>query len=123
MTKAKRRHGYIDEGPTPAEVRATDPTPRPQRRKKNTRRWCRGKEGVEHVLETRLDKYAVYRRERDPHALICYRAEWWPRRWWCSHERACVNCGKILVISLEDDCPDFTTDVTYHRRKKTDDKE
>lgn len=114
MTKAKDRHGYVD-WPRRDDVRATDPPPRPQRRRKNTRRWCRGKEGVEHVTEVRLSKDATYRAERGMPST-CYRAEWYDRRWWCSHEEVCIKCGKIIRWTLDDDCPNFTTEVTYRRR-------
>lgn len=118
MTKAKSRRGYVD-WPRRDETQATDARPRPQRGRKDTRRWCRGKVGVEHVVETRVNKHATYRVERGVGTPSCYRAEWWPSRWWCNHEVACVNCGKILVVSLEDDCPDRTDEVTVHRRRTT----
>lgn len=101
--------------PRRQEVRATEPRPRPQRARKNTRRWCRGKVGVDHVLATRLNKNVTYRNERGLDAPACYRAEWWKDHWWCNHEEYCVNCGKILVVSLNQACPDFTTEVTVTR--------
>lgn len=118
MAKAKDRHGYLD-WPRRDVERATDPVSRPQRRRKNTRRWCRGREGVNHVLETRLSKGADYRLALDPNAPVCYRAEWWPHRWWCNHERYCVNCGKIIDDSLHRDCPDYTDNVTVFRALRT----
>lgn len=106
---------WYDDEPRRQEVRATEPRQRPQRSRKNTRRWCKGKVGVEHVVETRLNKYAdAPWRHGKP---ACYRAEWYACRWWCNHERYCTTCGKILVASLDADCPDFTTEVTVVRAK------
>lgn len=117
MTKGKPH--YYHDWPRRDEVRDAQPVEARHRARKNRRRWCRGKVGVEHVPETRLSRYAAYRRARtDGDVPECYRAEWWPSRWWCNHERYCVNCGKIVVVSLNDDCPDFTTEVTYLRRRR-----
>lgn len=113
MTRGKP--WFYHDWPRRDEARATDARPRPQRGRKNTRRWCRGKEGVEHVLDVRLNKYTVYRRERNLDRPTCYRTEWDLRRWWCAHERYCTVCGKIIDWSLNDDCPDLTTDVTRRR--------
>lgn len=107
-----------DHEPHHAIVRHNQPETGRHRARKNRRRWCRGKVGVEHVLETRLSKFVAYRRARGWDHPTCYRAEWWPQRWWCNHERYCVNCGKILVVTLDDDCPDFTNVVTWLRRPK-----
>jgi hypothetical protein len=130
VTKAKDRHGYLD-WPHPAVERATEPRERPQRRRKNTKLWCKGKTGVAHVPEVRLGKYATspWRRGTPP----CYRADWSPKSWWCNHETYCTTCGKILVHSLGDRCPDYAAEVTRHRatevaqlrdttRRKTDDE-
>jgi len=123
---------WYDDEPHRQEVRATEPRQRPQRARKNTRRWCKGKIGVDHVLEVRLSKHATspWRNGTPP----CYRADWSRKNWWCNHERYCTRCGKIVVPSLNDACPDFTAEVTRHRasevarlrdatRSKTDDDE
>jgi hypothetical protein len=100
------------------ELRATSSDePRPHRARKNTRRWCRGKVGVEHVLEIRLGKHAEYRCTITPDSTVCYRTDITPKRWRCSHERYCVNCGKILNYSIGVDCPDFTEKITVHWRR------
>lgn len=111
MTKAKDRRGYVD-WPRRDVERATDARPTPQRGRKNTRRWCKGKVGVEHVTEVRLNKHATspWRNGTPP----CYRADW-SKHWWCNHEEYCTRCGKTTRASLENDCPDYTTEVTRHR--------
>jgi hypothetical protein len=118
VTKSKPHH-YHD-WPRRDEVRATDPPPSGRHRsRKNRRRWCRGKVGVDHVLDVRVSRLAVYRTERGWPTPTCYRAEWWPTRWRCQHERYCVSCGKILDHTLGDDCPDLTTEVTWFRDRTT----
>ena len=79
------------------------------RSRKNTRRWCRGKIGVDHVLDVRLDRYGemLWRRDKAP----CYRPSWRPASWWCNHERYCTRCGKILDASLNDECSNYTIEV------------
>lgn len=95
-----------------------DPTPRTPHARKNKRRWCRGKVGVEHVLAVRVSTWGQQLATRWPDRKPCFRAEWWPSRWLCQHERYCVTCGKIIHHTLDVECPDFTLDVTRYRRKK-----
>lgn len=78
--------------------------PKRQRARKNTRRWCRGKIGVEH----------------EPILVGSYRPcapapEWANavmRRlcggdWWCGHRSECANCGRVLNPRIaSSDCPD-----------------
>lgn len=97
------------------ERKASAPETPKHRSKKNTRRWCRGKNGVEHVTEVRLNNMSRFLWDRDK---SCYRSEWNSKRWWCNHERFCVNCGKIMKYSLENDCPDFTTKVTVFSKRR-----
>jgi hypothetical protein len=104
-----------DDEPRLDERRAAAPDVPRHRARKNRRRWCRGKVGVEHVLDVRVSRHlSALNRVGAP----CYRPEWWPRSWWCNHERYCTNCGKIIDASLDDQCPDFTTEVTRPRRKR-----
>lgn len=100
--------GWDDE-PRLDERRASAPEVPRHRSRKNTRRWCRGRTGVEHVLEVRLNKYAEapWRHGQPP----CYRVDWRLNGWWCNHERYCVTCGKIIDVSLDGECPSVTTDV------------
>lgn len=66
--------------------------------KKDTRRWCRGKVGIEH--EPIVQKRPGYWQDK-------------PCKWSqvvpllaCNHEEVCKNCGKILKWTLGDDCPE-----------------
>lgn len=94
------------------EARVAQPEVPRHRSRKNTRRWCRGKVGVEHDRATRVSRNVTYRLTRDPTSRVCYRPEWYPTSWWCNHEHYCTVCGKILRWSLGEDCPDFTVEVT-----------
>ena len=93
------------------ERRADAPeVPRQRGRRKNTRRWCKGKPGVEHTTTVRLD----------PRRLTRYRSQcgvlsWWPHRWWCYHQLVCEKCGKILRYSIPEDCP--TRPKKSHQKK------
>lgn len=101
------------------EQRASAPeTPR-HRARKDRRRWCRGKEGVEHTPVLRYSKWGQYRRTRDPQYVMCgWTKHWRSMRpdwrdlwfWTCSHERGCSTCGKILDAHLGRLCPEFTPD-------------
>lgn len=100
------------------------------RSKKNRRKWCRGKTGVEHVPELQLSKWTQYHlasgklnpgnRWSRQH-LECHWDEgqhWefvdgkmhWAGNgefaWACRHEYWCANCGKILD-KVGRNCPDF----------------
>jgi hypothetical protein len=102
------------------EVRASAPeTPR-HRARKDRKRWCRGKEGVEHTPVLRYTKWGQYRQTRDPQYVMCGWTKHWrsnrpgSRRelwsWHCSHERGCSTCGKILDARLGHLCPEYTPD-------------
>lgn len=109
-----------DSEPKPAWVEPPDP-PRVGHRRKNRRRWCRGKVGVDHVLSTpTVSNWGVYYQERDAHRRPpCFRPEWYPRGWICHHEVRCVACGKIMNRLRDNECPDFTAEVTRFRSPKT----
>jgi len=75
---------------------------------KDRRRWCRGKAGIQHVVvmvyrpyyghTCRIFEYTVRRPGgRDKHV----------KRWTCSHQWACDNCGKVLDRVSRDDCPAY----------------
>jgi hypothetical protein len=70
---------------------------------KNTKRWCRGRVGREHIPVTAKNKFSL---NRDCHYV---ETRYWngnERRWWyCIHEIVCKNCGKVLEWRV-DDCPD-----------------
>ena len=95
-----------------AAAAAADPEP-PKRApgRKDTRRWCQGKVGVEHTPEVAL-KGGLRRtcgwRPRWRLDARRFRADWE-----CWHEERCANCGKVsrYLGSLgAADCPDFPGD-------------
>lgn len=96
------------------ELRKRDAPPPPEvaphRSRKNTRRWCRGKVGIEHVLDVPTLKswiYAVYG-ERDDR-LPCHWVNWGKKPYWiCQHQVRCVLCGKIMThYMVKTECPDY----------------
>lgn len=107
MSSEKRRTKYY--GESDAKVWPADHpvTGRPKARK-DTRRWCRGKVGVEHVPEVTAGHWALSLGRR------CHRSEEWSLRLWpdrpwaCVHQRSCASCGKVLVPTLPwRECPDL----------------
>lgn len=100
-----------------------DERPTPQRGRKDRRRWCKGKEGVEHVPEIVLSHHARWRQDYYKKPVVCLwreRHRWettadsrvWTGTdewtWDCVHEERCENCGKILVAyRLGERCPDY----------------
>ena len=78
--------------------------PRRPRARKNTRRWCRGKVGVEHTPEIQSDHRGLGPCRVPP--------GWarWRSTWWCHHVERCSECGKTLRHSLDvGECPDYPT--------------
>jgi hypothetical protein len=64
------------------DIRATktDGSTSAPKPKKNTKKWCKGKEGREHVVERRTkSSYGSFRRQQD----------------------VCMNCGKIVKTAFE----------------------
>jgi hypothetical protein len=105
---------WWDGEPRRGDRHARDPEPAYRHRsKKNTRLWCRGKPGVEHQTGVRLDSY--HEEIDNP----CYRLQRWPKNWWCSHQRYCTVCGKIMQVGIGRDCPDFTEAVTRFSRRRS----
>jgi hypothetical protein len=74
---------------------------RPVRGRKNRRRWCRGKVGVEHELE--LTVWDIYLSRG---ITECYRYQPGKRwtRWVCVEQERCTQCGKILRHTLGPEC-------------------
>ncbi|HEX4393325.1 MAG TPA: hypothetical protein VH084_17550 [Mycobacterium sp.] len=115
---SKKYKGW-DTKPKLDEARVIAPeTPPTPRAKKDRRRWCKGKVGVDHKLIIQKSKNSHY-------AQVCcgWRCEhhWTAflhgKRWTatgevffsCRHQRACVNCGKILEhYGVGRECPDWT---------------
>lgn len=79
-----------------------------KRKRKNTRRWCKGVEGREHSPVIVRDKYdhfgrGCYRDESELGGVLVGAVG----RWHCHHERVCENCGKVLEYWLGEACPDY----------------
>lgn len=118
--------GWDDE-PRLDERRASAPDAPRRGKKKKTRRWCKGKVGVEHQLEVRLDeRITSWRKHMDPERPVCYRPDWLVQggragrrseswSWMCSHIRVCTVCGKIVEQFLGVNCPDYTPNVTVFK--------
>jgi hypothetical protein len=77
----------------------------PERKRKNTKRWCKGKVGREHKPVKQWSHLAHYRLARG--GPVCTTSSWLSSGWSCYHELACSTCGKILVQFLsKEECPD-----------------
>lgn len=68
---------------------------RPQRRRKQAKRWCRGKEGVYHDCQLQPPQ--------EPESRCSETPSWWRalkrtngQPWWCGHQMVCANCGKLM---------------------------
>jgi hypothetical protein len=68
-------------------------------RRKDTKRWCKGKVGREHKAEIVRDPQLIWRA-----GTKCqHQAQWLP----CTHLERCTECGKILRRWLPvEECPD-----------------
>lgn len=97
-----------DDGPRRDELRARLRDVAPHRSRRDTRRWCRGRVGVEHEPVVELD--AVGRRLAATDRPTCRSAPWGLDGWWCHHRRRCARCGRVLRHSLDRDCPDRPTE-------------
>lgn len=109
--------------PTLAEQRVAAPDAPPHRSRKNTRKWCRGKVGVEHVPGVRLSQTGRWAKSRGE--VICHweDCDHWSfvvmtglrnktgQFWRCLHEDYCATCGKTLSAGFNgvdsDRCPDY----------------
>lgn len=84
-----------------------EPTPevvRPIPGKKDTRRWCKGVVGREHVPETVLDHHEHGWHGDRECRWFAFSSE--GRLWICRHVVQCSVCGKHLKTSLhKEDCP------------------
>ena len=101
------------------EVRASGADKPPHRSRKDRRRWCRGKSGVEHTPEVRLSRASLYMATRWPGRERCEWRHGWKRvdgkavpdcenwHWTCGHELGCSTCGKVLTPHLRMNCPHF----------------
>jgi len=69
-------------------------------RRRDKRRWCRGREGVPHAypLACRLSKHVG--------RWTCRWASCRDPYWICWHETYCTNCDKVMEHLNADRCPD-----------------
>jgi hypothetical protein len=114
---------------------APSPDVAKRRSHRDTRRWCRGKVGVEHVQVVRYQAAIIARggwaatlpkgrREAFEWQVAAPPCRWSPLwkmerrrdgrwsvpiewRWVCSHEIGCSACGKRLALMHGPDCPDY----------------
>lgn len=104
--------------PRKDEAKASAPETPPHRSRKDRRRWCKGREGVVHQPEIRLRRDVRHRlsaglgqgQARCRWALWFYRGERTKPRvtFWCAHERACVECERIMETFLPwHECPNL----------------
>jgi hypothetical protein len=80
-------------------------------KKKNTKRWCKGVVGREHVPQLRIDHYWSVRFKRcGLRKDLFYWTESYSNgeQWFCFHNKTCTVCGKIFVHGLrKEECPDY----------------
>lgn len=86
---------------------------RQARGRKNTKRWCRGKVGVEHALVFGYRSWTLsFNRAGQPPCRPP--SDWMQNRrvdeWICLHVLKCDECGKILRHLNDDECPDRPVD-------------
>lgn len=80
--------------------------------RKDTRAWCRGKVGIEHIPVIVVDHSVPHFDRTD---LRCkWRAYWdWKTEgavvyWRCEHCEECINCGKVLRATVASrECPAY----------------
>jgi hypothetical protein len=96
MSKEDKQAGILP----PRDQRRLDPVrERHGKSKKDTKRWCRGKEGQPHLLGTQI-KPAWLSLGR-----TCQSGHWLFSG--CYHEEYCTRCGKVTKWMLDwKDCPD-----------------
>jgi len=96
MTKDDKKLGLEKDKYAPEPERETPHIGR----RKNTKRWCRGKVGREHVSGIVKDPQLLFGQADRPCAL--------DRRWFpCIHMERCTVCGKVLRRWLPaDECPE-----------------
>ena len=70
------------------------------RSRKDTRKWCKGKKGREHVPVVQED----FRLNFECRVLFRWRSG--EEYWHCMHHKVCSVCGKILEPTLpREECP------------------
>lgn len=86
----------------------------PKAKKKNTRKWCHGKTGVEHFPVMAMSSYATTWQCR-PGRTVPWRKstlDWSTLDWQCWHRVLCAKCGKVLDhFPPPQDCPDLPEEM------------
>ena len=80
------------------------------KKKKNSKKWCRGKVGREHVPNiTRSNYGSLSKCQPAPWRVVGRYGETMPtKRYLCWHQRSCQVCGKVLEYWLPaEECPDY----------------
>jgi hypothetical protein len=86
--------------------------PRRAPAKKNTKRWCRGKEGREHIPMISDPRWGFPCQWRPAWGRLKDSSN--AKRWSCSHHEICSTCGKELRYSIQrDECPEFRKMMGY----------
>ena len=85
--------------------------PKRPRRRKETRRWCKGITGREHTAEVVFEPMFPGR--------SCGKAMGWLGArdgWGCHHRECCSACGRVLRdrYELGRECPDYPADGNWH---------
>lgn len=101
-------HRHADQIPVDPQARRTSP------RHKSTRRWCKGKVGVEHqpVIMAATGMGTLGNRPLRRCGPSPSWMRWAKNGWSCFHEERCGKCGKILRTGWELDaseCPEHET--------------
>lgn len=117
-------------GPKLDEARVLAPeAPTTHRARKDRRRFCRGKVGIEHVTAPVMSKWSIHfrlRHDADRYPQHC-RCDWFQHGTWqwvegerlrqfvgsgewyysCKHVHECRNCGKLLGNVRSRECPEY----------------
>lgn len=74
----------------PFDLDEDEDTPVRRRSKKDTKKWCKGKVGVEHDYQLAPNHHNF---KCQPHRTYLPNGEK-VDEWWCNHETRCTKCGK-----------------------------
>lgn len=92
-----------------------DQVVRQTNKRKSTARWCKGKEGREHVPElvvnhnyNRGNRWTC--RWQEVMRYHNHERQHWRWYYFCRHSYKCVNCGKYTEDRLKnvEECPEYT---------------
>lgn len=104
-------HKYASERKLPRRDERTHAAPEasPHRARKDTKRWCRGKVGVEHTPNVVLaaagwQRFGGWEKR-------CGWSSWKPAGWMCRHQEVCSECGRIMREAFGKDCPNYPSSM------------